>query len=319
MNDTCQSITQSDICNQALFNAVDFELVMPLLSDCTIQHVAKNEPLIEAGEANHSVFLILSGSFSVHLTPDSQDTLIVLGPGESVGEMSVIDHHPASAFVTAAEDSRILVIDEEVMWSLIGSSHAIANNLLMVLAQRLRHGNSSIKRVKGLIGEFEHNATIDALTGLYNRRWLDGMFTSVMQLCLKNNRALSVMMIDVDYFKDYNDKSGHLAGDIALRTISQKIMRLLRTEDLVTRYGGEEFFVLLPDLDTEASFKVAERLREEISGTEIMDANNQPLPSLTISIGVAEMGDNSDPHRLVVSADKAMYKAKNSGRNKVCY
>ena len=233
--------------------------------------------------------------------------------------MSVIDHQPASAYVSAAEDSKVLAIEEDVIWSLIEGSHAIANNLLVVLARRLRHGNSSIKRVKGLIGEYEHNATIDALTGLYNRRWLDSMFTRVMQLCIKNKRELCVMMIDVDGFKEYNDKHGHLAGDIALRSISQKIARFLREEDLVTRFGGEEFLVLLPGLSLERAAAVAERLREEISRTEIVDTNNAPLPSVTISIGVADMGDKEEPPHLIDVADKALYKAKRSGRNKVCY
>lgn len=313
------TIGEEALSDQELFKGVDFESIMPLLADCVARSVAKNEVLIEAGEANNTVYLVISGSFNVHLTPDPNEPLIVLNAGESIGEMSVIDHHPASAFVSAAEDSEVLIIDEDVIWSLIGSSHAVANNLLVVLARRLRHGNSSIKRVKGLIGEYEHNATIDALTGLYNRRWLDSMFTRVMQLCIKNKRELCVMMIDVDGFKGYNDKSGHLAGDIALRSISQKVVRFLREEDLVTRYGGEEFLVLLPGLTLTRAVSVAERLREEIGQTEILDANNIPLPSVTISIGLAEMRDETKPQQLIEIADKALYRAKHSGRNQVCH
>lgn len=314
-----EAIYSKMLSEQELFHGVDFKAVLPLLSCCEIRHISTNDVLIEAGEENQTVYLIIDGSFNVHLTPDPNEPLIVLKTGESIGEMSVIDHQPASAYVSAAEDSKVLAIEEDVIWSLIEGSHAIANNLLVVLARRLRHGNSSIKRVKGLIGEYEHNATIDALTGLYNRRWLDSMFTRVMQLCIKNKRELCVMMIDVDGFKEYNDKHGHLAGDIALRSISQKIARFLREEDLVTRFGGEEFLVLLPGLSLERAAAVAERLREEISRTEIVDTNNAPLPSVTISIGVADMGDKEEPPHLIDVADKALYKAKRSGRNKVCY
>lgn len=318
MDEKITSITAVDISDQELFSDVDFSTIMPLLSDCEIRDVAKDATLIKAGETNNTVYLILSGCFNVHLTPESADAFIKLEPGQSIGEIAVIDHQPASAYVTAAEDSRILVIDEDVMWSLIGSSHAIANNLLVVLSQRLRHGNSVINKIKGLLREYEHNATVDALTSLYNRRWLDSMLVRVMQRCHQDKQVLSVMMVDVDCFKEYNDKNGHLAGDIALRTVSQTIIQYLRPEDLVTRYGGEELFALLPGLSLESTRTVAERLREAISQTEIVGKNNTSLPGVTISIGIAEMDEHHDPHKLIEQADKAMYKAKHTGRNKVC-
>jgi len=318
MDDKTASLSALEISEQELFTDVNFKSIKPLLSDCAIQNIDKNEILIKAGETNNTVYLILSGAFNVHLTPDCSDPVTVLGPGKSIGEIAIIDHQPASAYVTAVEDSRILVIGEDVMWSLIGSSHAIANNLLVVLSQRLRHGNSVINKIKGLLKEYEHNATVDALTSLYNRRWLDNMLVRVMQRCHKNNEVLSVMMIDIDCFKDYNDKQGHLAGDIALRTVSQTIIQYLRPEDLVTRYGGEELFALLPGLDIKATIAVAERLREAIKQTKITNKYDQPLPGVTISIGVAEMIDHVDPDKLIEAADKAMYTAKHSGRDKVC-
>ena len=311
-------ISSADIRDQELFNNVHFSSVLPLLSDCITRLVSKDEMLVKSGETNTHVYLILSGEFNVHLLAENIDPIIVLGPGQSIGEIAIIDHQPASAYVTATQDSRVLVIEEDVMWSLIGSSHAIANNILVVLSRRLRHGNSVIKKINGLLKEYEHNATVDALTSLYNRRWLDNMFVRIMQRCHKNNTRLSVMMIDVDNFKDYNDKNGHLAGDIALHTISQTIIQHLRPEDLVTRYGGEELFALLPGLNIDATMTIAERLREAISKTKIIDKEGKLLPGVTISVGVAEMSDHDNPNKLIDAADKAMYKAKNSGRNKVC-
>jgi diguanylate cyclase (GGDEF)-like protein len=318
MDDQSRLLSTLDIRDQELFNDVNFNSIMPLLSDCVIKDVPENEILIKAGEINNNVYLILSGTFNVHLTPDNNEPVTVLEPGQSIGEMAIIDHQPASAYVSAAESSRVLIIDEEVMWSLIGSSHAIANNLLVVLSQRLRHGNSVINKIKGLLKEYEHNATVDALTSLYNRRWLDDMLIRVMQRCHKNSEALSVMMIDIDRFKDYNDNNGHLAGDIALRAVSQTIKQYLRPEDMITRYGGEELFALLPGLASNDALTIAERLREAIEHIEILDKDNNMLPGITISIGIAEMTDQNDPHKLIETADKAMYKAKHTGRNKVC-
>ncbi len=291
---------------------------MPLLSDCATRNMVKNETLIKSGDTSNNVYLILSGSFNVHLSPDNADPVAVLKPGQSIGEIAVIDHQPASAYVSAIEDSRILIIDEEVMCSLIGSSHAIANNLLLVLSQRLRHGNSVINKIKGLLKEYEHNATVDALTSLYNRRWLDSTMARVMHRCHKNNEALSVMMIDIDRFKNYNDNYGHLAGDIALRTVSQSIKQYLRPEDMVARYGGEELFALLPGMDINGALTIAERLRLAIKQTQITNDNNEPLPCVTVSIGIAQMFDHDDPNKLIEAADRVMYTAKHTGRDKVC-
>lgn len=318
MSESLETLSEVEISEQELFNDVNFSSIMPLLSDCVTRNMVKNETLIKSGDVNNNVYLILSGSFNVHLTSNNTDPVAELKPGQSIGEIAVIDHQPASAFVSAAEDSRILVIDEEVMWSLIGSSHAIANNLLIVLSQRLRHGNSVINKIKGLLKEYEHNATVDALTSLYNRRWLDNTMARVMHRCHKNNEALSVMMIDIDCFKNYNDNYGHLAGDIALRTVSQTIKQYLRPEDMVTRYGGEELFALLPGMDIKGALTIAERLRLAIKQTQITNEDGEYLPCVTVSIGIAQMFDHDDPNKLIEAADRVMYTAKHTGRDKVC-
>ncbi len=318
MSNSLKALSELKVSDQELFNDVNFNSVMPLLSDCATRYLVKNERLINSGDTNRNVYLILSGSFNVHISPENIDPVVVLKPGQSIGEISIIDHQPASAYVSAAEDARVLIIDEEVMWSLIGSSHAIANNLLVVLSQRLRHGNSVINKIKGLLKEYEHNATVDALTSLYNRRWLDSTMSRVMHRCHKNIEALSVMMIDIDQFKNYNDSYGHLAGDIALRTVAETIKQHLRPEDMVVRYGGEEIFALLPGMDINGTLTIAERLREAIKQTKITNEANESLPCVTVSIGIAQMFDHDDPNKLIEAADRVMYTAKHTGRDKVC-
>ncbi|MBL1142112.1 MAG: GGDEF domain-containing protein [Proteobacteria bacterium] len=318
MTDSLEKLAEIKVSEQELFNDVNFSSIKPLLSDCATRNLAKNEMLIETGDTNNNVYLILSGSFNVHLSPDNSEPVAILKPGQSIGEISIIDHQPASAYVSAAEDSRVLIIDEEVMWSLIGSSHAIANNLLVVLSQRLRHGNSVINKIKGLLKEYEHNATVDALTGLYNRRWLDSTMARVMHRCHKDNEVLCVMMIDIDRFKNYNDSYGHLAGDIALRTVSETIKQHLRPEDMVARFGGEELFALLPGMDINGTLTIAERLRIAIKQTQITNADDETLPCVTVSIGIAQMFDHDDPNKLIEAADRVMYTAKHTGRDKVC-
>ncbi len=315
--DTKLALELDVIRRQELFAGVDVDQLAPYLEKCVIRQFQKDDMLIEAGDANHCLYLIIAGRFRVHLPNDKQNPVIILGVGQSIGEISIIDHQPASAHVIADVEARVLVIEEDQLWQILEHSHAIAYNLLVVLAQRLRYGNTVMSKIKELLYEYEYNATVDSLTGLYNRRWLDDMFTRVMHRSHTNKHALSVLMIDIDYFKQFNDKYGHIAGDAALRIVSKNILQNLRPEDLVARYGGEEFFALLPGLDLSAAESVAERLREAISTTEIQTRDELTLPPLTISIGVATMQEQDQPDDLFLSADEALYRAKDLGRNRV--
>ena len=312
-----QIVSDEDLKKQELFNDVDIEPVMPLLKACPIREINKNEQLIGTGEANHQLYLILSGRFRVHLPNDMSNPVAVLEPGQSIGEISIIDQQPASASVVADEDASLLVIDEKTYWKLVEESHSIAYNMLVVLAQRLRYGNSVINHIKELLNEYEYNATIDPLTSLYNRRWLDNMLERVMHRCSTKNQPLSVLMVDIDFFKQFNDTHGHLAGDTALRVVSRSIVQNLRPEDLVARYGGEELFALLPGLDVDAAATIAERLRHAISEAEIRLSDGTKLPGLTVSIGIAEKQEGATAHQIIDAADQALYRAKHAGRNKV--
>ncbi len=311
------TLSLEDLKNQELFKSVDFNSILPLLKRCPIRDLKEDESLIRSGDVNQSLYLILSGRFRVHLPADNLNPVTVLEEGQCIGEISIIDHQPAIANVVADCDAHVLVVNESTLWNLIENSHPIACNLLITLAQRLRYGNSLINKINDLLKEHKHNATVDSLTSLYNRRWLDNMLIRVMQRADTNNEPLSVIMIDIDFFKQYNDQNGHVAGDIALRSVSQAILQNLRPEDMVTRYGGEELFALLPGLEIDEAMSISERLRQAVSETEITQVDGDKLPSVTISIGVAQMKQNQTTEGLISAADKALYKAKDAGRNKV--
>jgi diguanylate cyclase (GGDEF)-like protein len=313
-----QIIADDDLEKQELFKETELGIITPLIRDCPVQKVKKDEILIKAGDHNNNLYLILDGKFRVILNPDDTDPVAILEKGQSIGEISIIDHQPTSAEVVADADSRVLVLDENILWFLVNQSHTVAYNLLAVLAQRMRYGNSVINTIKSLLIEYEHTSTVDPLTGLYNRRWLEDMMTRIMQRCTTSILPLSVFMIDIDFFKQYNDEHGHIAGDEALRTISRSILQSLRPEDMVARYGGEELFALLPRIDLDIARQVAERIRNNVCQTEIKLSDGAILPSLTISIGIAKMTEEDNPVDLINAADHALYRAKHAGRNRVC-
>ena len=129
---------------------------------------------------------------------------------------------------------------------------------------------------------------------------------------------LSVAMIDVDHFKNFNDTFGHQAGDFVLVSVAECLNNRLRPTDLTARYGGEEFTIIFPSTPGENAVKAADRLREAVSSLELITPTGVELPTITISIGVAQMNTNQSMQVLVEAADRALYTAKETGRDKVC-
>lgn len=317
LEDNPVQATREELQALELFSAVDIEPLLPLLRGCPVRQLEGEETLVRAGETNNYLFLVLSGRLRVHLQSNDEHPVALVEAGESIGEISIIDQQPSSANVVADGPTRLLVLDEETLWTVVRHSHPVAVNLLQGLAQRLRYGNAVIQRIQELLREYEYDATIDPLTGLYNRRWLNNMLRRLMQRCSSGKEPLSVVMIDIDYFKQYNDTHGHIAGDRALHAVARCLMRNLRPEDTITRYGGEELLGILPGSDAADARMVAERLRVAVSDTPISLSTGEALPSLTISLGVAQMAEGQSAEALIGSADAALYRAKRAGRNRV--
>jgi len=167
-------------------------------------------------------------------------------------------------------------------------------------------------REKESHGELEKLSLTDALTGLYNRRHLMGTLASEVQRSRRQRRSFTVLLADVDKFKQYNDTHGHLAGDAALVKIAEVFRRTTRAVDCVARYGGEEFVVMLLECPIATAVHVAERIRARVADQDLGEGK------LTVSVGLAEYPEGGDtPEELIATADAAMYQAKSSGRNQV--
>ncbi len=161
----------------------------------------------------------------------------------------------------------------------------------------------------------------DGLTGIANRRLLDSVMDHEFRRIQRSGQTISLMMIDIDYFKSFNDHYGHLAGDDALRLCAQKMSELVyRAGDLLARYGGEEFCLLLPDTDIAGARTIADTFREQIEALNILRNDIKTTSCLTVSIGVSgfKPDQNQTIKNLIGAADKALYQAKQEGRNRVC-
>jgi diguanylate cyclase (GGDEF)-like protein len=190
--------------------------------------------------------------------------------------------------------------------------------LLVLLAERLRSIREQYGRRIELSKATERSASIDPLTGLYNRRWLDHALPLAFSDCLSKGEPLSLMMMDLDHFKQYNDTHGHPAGDCVLQQVAESVTMALRDADRAARYGGEEFCVLLPGVDGTGALSIAERVCEAVRKAAISKPTGDALPSVTISVGLAEMAPDDTAHSLIEKADRALYCAKHCGRDRVC-
>jgi two-component system cell cycle response regulator len=166
--------------------------------------------------------------------------------------------------------------------------------------------------------ELEHLSISDGLTGLYNHRHLHELLQDEFERSRRTEEPVSVVMFDLDRFKQVNDTFGHQAGDRVLRELADILRETAREIDQLGRYGGEEFLAILPDSDPDAGVTFAERVRETVEGQKFDIRTDSPL-DMTISAGVATYphDDPEGPRRLVHYADQALYSAKNSGRNRV--
>lgn len=161
-------------------------------------------------------------------------------------------------------------------------------------------------------------AVMDALTGLHNRRYLDSQLATLVNHAVQRNRELSLLVVDIDFFKKVNDNYGHDAGDDVLREFAKRVRKNVRGIDLACRYGGEEFVIVMPDTDAEVAGIVAERLRQRVAGEAFPIAGGTRLLNVTISIGLASLDAVTDtPEVILKRADTALYQAKRDGRNRV--
>jgi len=165
---------------------------------------------------------------------------------------------------------------------------------------------------------YERLSVMDELTAVHNRRHLWQRLQEEFARYFRNGQPLSFLLLDIDHFKCINDHYGHLAGDYVLKELCSIIPSILRTYDIVGRYGGEEFGVILPNTNLSSSLMVAERMRSQVEKYSFV-FQQQRLP-VTISIGLAEVNpDTPDIEKLIHHADEALYQAKESGRNRVCF
>jgi diguanylate cyclase len=174
-----------------------------------------------------------------------------------------------------------------------------------------------LDNIRGHLAAAEHRSKTDALTGLANRLALDDFLRDAQMATMESGKPLSIIMVDVDHFKAFNDRFGHQFGDQVLRLIAQVLKGGLRTYDLAARFGGEELVAVLPGADVDVARAVAERIRQAVASRQITRrSTGELLSGITVSMGVARFVPGEPLARLVERCDRALYAAKRAGRNR---
>ncbi|HEY5726085.1 MAG TPA: diguanylate cyclase [Vicinamibacteria bacterium] len=321
---------------------LDGPTLQRLADECREVPLAPGEVLFYEGDAGRAMYVVLEGRLGVR---KGEKEIAAGGPGSYYGEMALIESKVRSATVYALAESLLVEITEEQFKQSVTASPAALMAMMRTISSRSRHDlenlDSDFQRLKGYASEVENKneqltqirrqltesnaqlerlSTLDTLTGLANRRRFDEVLRHEWRRSARDGTPLSLVFCDIDFFKNFNDGYGHLAGDECLGQVARAVSALSnRPGDLAARYGGEEFVLVLPGTGEEGALKLAERLRARIEELDIPHAHSPLAPRLTISLGVASTipQPGSEPAELLAVADRALYAAKEEGRNRV--
>lgn len=252
-------------------------------------------------ERSETLFSASIGSLA-GITPMRPERAMAYGELEDhFSCMAAFDHAEMMVlFCASAEDIEGLSKEDRLVLSAVASELVVAaeNSRLYSLTKKL--------------------AITDELTGLANYRHLQGRLDEEIARAQRYSKHFSLLMLDVDDFKRFNDSHGHIAGDTALADLARVIEGAVREVDLVARYGGEEFSVVLPETDAAGAYVVAEKIREAVAGARFRDAEGRPVSHMTVSIGLATYPvHGADRESILREADDALYRAKSGGKNRV--
>ncbi len=300
-----------------LFRFVPLECIEGILTHCTVQELRVGERFESASPLDRSLAVLLSGRLALHYDVRETNNPLFLEPGDIIGETFAAGEPGVPCLLVAAEPCRVLVMEEDLIWSLAQASHAAACNLLGILLRR-RH-DPSRDNFAGTVREYalHDQSIVDPLTGFQTRRWLEGVLERQASRATSSGKPLSLMMIDIDHFRAFNEEHGRIGGDRALHAVAKALRNYLRPTEVVARYGGDTFAILLPDTGDTTARMIAERLRQRLTNTVIDIHDGRMLPPLTISVGVAEAAAGSDSPTLIKTALDALDAAKALGGNAV--
>lgn len=282
------------------------------------------EIVVQEDSAGDAIHLICSGCMAV-VKGDFQAPIILgfRGAGDIIGEMALLENGPRSASVVALTPIRLLSLSSDKFNQFLNGNPGMGLNIMRVLSSRLRQAGeersqqkTSEKSLSHQVVELREQAIRDPLTGLFNRRYLQETLEREFSRAKREALTISILIMDIDHFKQINDTFGHPAGDYILQEFGKLLQECVRLEDIVCRYGGDEFVVVMPGANIAAACERAEQIRATFLARRIAFEDHEL--HATLSLGAAAYprhGLSAD--EVLSNADQALYQAKQAGRNRI--
>ena len=301
----------------SLLEPDDISIVSALF---TTHEIGRGELLFREGDRGNELFIVKSGSVSstIRLQDGSDRHIAHFEPGDFFGEMSIFENAPRSATCVCADTCTLLGLHERDFYRMIEGRPDIGVKILYrmlnITTQRLRDTGEFLSDMVQWGEAARRRSITDELTGAYNRRFLDDALAGQLDLARNEGKALSLVMVDLDFFRDINSGHGHEGGDRCIVEVVRAFNRILREGDLLARFGGDEFTILMNDTPCETALEIAEKARAEVESMEMMKGCGGREGGLTISMGIASFPEDADdPATLKEMADQALYRAKEGG------
>ena len=318
MNGLNKSTTEllDELSGAEIFKNVDLSQLQDHLSEIRQLEITRGDILLSISRSNEEIHFLVEGELKICLDRNGSNEIALVLPGDCVGEISIIDDRPPSAYVKATTDSKVISINRSVLVEMYQKQTELAANLLKLIANRFRQNTAVLTRSVELQREYQDKSERDGLTGIYNRSWMNEVFPKQIELSRHLDQKISMLLIDADHFKNVNDEFGHRAGDATLVELANSISCCLQESDLLVRYGGEEFVVLMPGASLSQARVISENIRRKVTQTPVT-LDDQIKIEISVSIGIAEANTKDTVDDLLERTDKGLYQAKQNGRNQI--
>lgn len=307
-----------------LFSLLGDEEIESIIEFLRTIHVDEAGTLFRQGDEGHELYIVRSGKIRVAITlhDGREKDITEFLPGDFFGEMSIFENAPRSATCYASEQSSLYALMGRDFYRLIKDSPSLAIKIMYrmsnITTRRLRSTGEFLSDMVVWGKRARKRAITDELTGVYNRHFLDDALENQIHRAREGGSPLSVVMVDLDHFRSINDAYGHEVGDEILLSAVEIFKRHLRERDILARYGGDEFTILLPQTGIEKARSLAQMVCDEMEQVETLQHRGGTLTRVTTSQGIAAfpIHANNLP-ALMKKADEALYRAKELGRNRV--
>ena len=307
-----------------MFSLLTVEEIMRIIDLMRYIDIDEEKILFNEGDDGNELFIVKSGRIAsfVRLPNGNRREIAEFKTGDFFGEMSIFENAPRSATCYAREKSILFSLRERDFFELILYNPDIATKImyrmLNIATERLQEKSEFLSDMFQWGEEARRRAITDELTGIYNRRYLDDALDEYFEKAKNSNKSMSIMMIDIDHFREINEIYSHEQVDQAIIAVVSTFKKHLREKDIFARYGGDEFTVILPETSLEDAKLIANKICRDVAALNLVEVFNGDKQQVTISLGIASYPESTeDLETLCNIADQSLYKAKEEGKNRV--